>query len=95
MWDWTGLAADEGDDAAAWFTALLGFPARLVRHVGSAGPGAQPSSAAALGTDRFCGEWAPGYEIRFNDGFPLLMASEVRQQGKNAPVPTSLRTLIP
>jgi uncharacterized protein len=33
VWDFTGTAADEGDEAAAWFTQLLGRPARLVRCV--------------------------------------------------------------
>ena len=35
-WDWTGLARDEGDDAAAWLSDFLGKPCRLVRYVGAA-----------------------------------------------------------
>jgi hypothetical protein len=34
-WDWKGLARDEGEDAAAWLTAVLGKPCRLVRYVGA------------------------------------------------------------
>ena len=34
-WDWTGLARDEGGDAAAWLTDVLGKPCRLVRYVGA------------------------------------------------------------
>ena len=33
-WDWKGLARDEGEDAAAWLTDVLGKPCRLVRYVG-------------------------------------------------------------
>lgn len=31
VWEWSGVAADEGDEAAAWFSAYLGKPVRLVR----------------------------------------------------------------
>ena len=36
VWDWAGTADDEGDDAAAWFTAVVGTPVRLVRFAASA-----------------------------------------------------------
>ena len=35
MWEWTGAGLDEGEDAAQWFSQLLGFPVRLVRYLGS------------------------------------------------------------
>lgn len=44
MWEWSGLAADEGDEAAAWLTAFLGKGVRLVRYLGS---GAGAADAAA------------------------------------------------
>lgn len=31
VWEWTGVAADEGDEAAAWFSKYLDTPVRLVR----------------------------------------------------------------
>lgn len=31
VWEWTGAAADEGDEAAAWFSKYLDVPVRLVR----------------------------------------------------------------
>lgn len=34
VWDWSGVAADEGQAAAAWLTSFLGLPARLLRYVG-------------------------------------------------------------
>ena len=34
-WEWKGMARDEGDAAAAWFTKVLGKPTRLVRFLGA------------------------------------------------------------
>jgi uncharacterized protein YcbX len=31
VWEWSGVAADEGDEAAAWFSKFLERPVRLVR----------------------------------------------------------------
>lgn len=31
VWEWSGSALDEGDEAAVWFTNYLGKPTRLVR----------------------------------------------------------------
>ncbi|XP_035842044.1 uncharacterized protein LOC110938386 [Helianthus annuus] len=31
VWEWSGSALDEGDEAAKWFTDFLGKPSRLVR----------------------------------------------------------------
>lgn len=33
MWEWSGTAVDEGDEAAAWFSKYLDTPVRLVRWV--------------------------------------------------------------
>jgi hypothetical protein len=33
VWEWSGLAADEGDGAADWFSKFLGIPCRLARCV--------------------------------------------------------------
>jgi uncharacterized protein YcbX len=67
VWEWTGNAADEGDEAADWFSRYLGKPVRLVRHIGGQLPEtSRPTDA----------EFAPGHEVRFPDGFPLLIATE-------------------
>ncbi len=34
-WEWKGTARDEGSEAAAWFSELLGKPSRLVRFLGA------------------------------------------------------------
>lgn len=31
VWEWTGAAVDEGEEAAAWFSKYLDTPVRLVR----------------------------------------------------------------
>ena len=46
VWDWGGVAADEGDEAAAWLSALLDRRVRLVRYVGSIDASAAAAAAA-------------------------------------------------
>jgi len=48
VWEWTGTAADEGDEAAAWFSKYLEVPVRLVRW-GGVGSSAGASSSAVAG----------------------------------------------
>lgn len=31
VWEWSGSALDEGDEASTWFSNYLGKPSRLVR----------------------------------------------------------------
>lgn len=31
VWEWSGSALDEGDEASKWFTNYLGKPSRMVR----------------------------------------------------------------
>lgn len=31
VWEWSGSALDEGDEASKWFSKYLGKPSRLVR----------------------------------------------------------------
>lgn len=38
VWEWHGPAVDAGGSAAAWFSAHLGKPVRLVRYGGMARP---------------------------------------------------------
>eukprot|EP00899_Mesostigma_viride_P014923 jgi/Mesvir1/23431/Mv22290-RA.1 len=64
VWDWSGDAIDEGDDASTWFTEHLGRPARLVRF--SSKVALRPTNPAVA--DGFC--------TAFSDGYPYLLASE-------------------
>jgi uncharacterized protein YcbX len=83
VWEWSGSALDEGEDAAAWFSAYLGRPCRLMRHVGSpsstpSGGSSTSSAVPADATRATDPEFAPGAEVGFADGFPMLFATEVR-----------------
>jgi uncharacterized protein YcbX len=40
VWEWSGTAVDEGDEAAAWFSKYLDTPVRLVRWGAGLGCGA-------------------------------------------------------
>ncbi|KAF5781312.1 hypothetical protein HanXRQr2_Chr11g0482001 [Helianthus annuus] len=65
VWEWSGSALDEGDEASKWFTNYLGKPSRLVcfneesetRHV-------DPN-------------YASGFRVMFSDGYPFLVVSQV------------------
>ncbi|GLC46013.1 hypothetical protein PLESTB_001027900 [Pleodorina starrii] len=85
VWEWTGAGADEGADAAAWFSRYLGVPCRLVRYLGSAAAAA--AAAASTGDDGDGGaslptvrttepEFAVDYETRFSDGYPMLLVTQ-------------------
>jgi hypothetical protein len=82
VWTWSGSALDEGEDAAAWFSAYLGRPCRLMRYVGSPGsnPGDGSNTSGAAPADATRGtdpEFAPGAEMAFPDDYPLLVITEV------------------
>ncbi|KAK4380242.1 hypothetical protein RND71_002104 [Anisodus tanguticus] len=64
VWEWSGSALDEGDEASKWFSKYLGKPSRLVRfnEVSQSRP-----------TDP---NYAPGYKIKFNDAYPFLLISQ-------------------
>ncbi|MEW5309202.1 MAG: hypothetical protein WDW38_001107 [Sanguina aurantia] len=78
VWDWSGEGMDEGDEVAQWFTAYLGTPVRLVRYLGrkegvSDNIRLDEPTSAVRGIDD---KWAVGYETRFSDGYPMLLATE-------------------
>jgi uncharacterized protein YcbX len=65
IWQHTCPADDEGDQAAAWFSAVLGAPVRLVRF--------QKSHRRLSNL-----QWTDGIEAHngFSDGYPVLVLSE-------------------
>lgn len=65
VWTHECLAIDEGDEAAAWFSAFLGRPLRLVRF----------DPAHKRESNR---EWTGEIEAlnRFSDGYPILLISQ-------------------
>ncbi|PNH06438.1 MOSC domain-containing protein 2, mitochondrial [Tetrabaena socialis] len=75
VWEWTGAGADEGDDAAAWFSRYLGVAARLVRYLGSGGGVQQQEALPLVRTTE--PEFAVDYEVRFSDGYPMLLVTQV------------------
>ncbi|HEX2732733.1 MAG TPA: MOSC N-terminal beta barrel domain-containing protein [Polyangiaceae bacterium] len=63
IWDFEGLAADEGDLAAAWFERAIGAPCRLMRLV--------PETDRKTST-RYSKRES---QVGFSDGYPALMCS--------------------
>lgn len=64
VWEWSGSAYDEGDEAAEWFSTYFGKPSRLVQFK-------QESEIRPTNLD-----YAQGYKITFADCFPFLIASQ-------------------
>lgn len=72
IWKDFVTAADAGESAAAWLTAFLGFPCRLVQ--------APPDFERPVDS-RYA---RPGDRVHFGDAFPLLLASEASLADLNA-----------
>ena len=64
VWRYQGEAEDSGDEAAGWFSAYLGVPARLVR---------MPEDIKRLTSTDYTDEAG---EVSFADGYPLLFISK-------------------
>ncbi|KAM7271859.1 hypothetical protein ACFE04_031073 [Oxalis oulophora] len=64
VWEWSGSALDEGDEAANWLTNYLGKPSRLVRF--NAVSEKRPVDP----------EFARGHNVMFSDLFPYMIASQ-------------------
>ena len=73
VWDDLVQALDAGDGAAAWFSAFLGQPCRLVR--------CDPAGRRLASADWTAGLEAP---FQFADAFPLLVASMAGLDALNA-----------
>lgn len=86
VWNDRCLAQDEGDEAAAWFSALLGEPVRLVRV---------PPAMSRHANPEFTGPVpAP---VGFADGFPVLVANAASLEDLNGrlPEPIPMRRFRP
>ncbi|XP_021901683.1 mitochondrial amidoxime-reducing component 1-like isoform X2 [Carica papaya] len=81
VWEWSGSALDEGEEASKWFTNYLGKPSRLVRF------------NAASETRPVDPEYAPGHTTMFSDLFPFMLISQGSLDALNKllrePVPIS------
>lgn len=64
VWEWSGSALDEGDEASQWFSNYLGKPCRLVRF------------NSASETRPVEPGYAPGHSVLFSDMYPYLLLSQ-------------------
>lgn len=65
VWDDSLLARDEGENAAAWLSSVLGITCRLVRF---------HPSATRVANNQWTGD--KDVPTHFSDGYPLLLISE-------------------
>ena len=72
VWEWSGEADDQGDDAADWFSDFFGEKLRLVRFAADARRATDATYDARNGT------------TLFTDGYPLLVVSEASLAALNA-----------
>jgi len=78
VWRHRGEGVDQGPEAAAWLTALLGRPLRLVRI--------PPDHARLVSPER---SPEPAYTA-FSDGYPLLLLTRASLDDLNARLPAPL-----
>ncbi|KAF3604938.1 hypothetical protein DY000_02045149 [Brassica cretica] len=64
MWEWSGSAFDEGEEAAKWFSDYLGKQSRLVRFNKETETRHSPP------------EYASGYTTTFANTFPFMVSSQ-------------------
>lgn len=64
VWEWSGSALDEGDEASNWFSNYLGKPSRLVRF------------NAASETRPVDPQYAAGHKVMFSDQYPFMLLSQ-------------------
>jgi uncharacterized protein YcbX len=84
VWNHECLAFDEGDQAAAWFSAFLGRPLRLVRF--------DPAHRRISST-----EWTGAVEALnlFSDGYPILLISQASLDDLNDKLTRAGRQALP
>ncbi|XP_076882842.1 uncharacterized protein LOC143531425 [Bidens hawaiensis] len=71
VWEWSGSAWDEGDEAARWFTDYLGKPSRLVRFN-------EESETRPINP-----HYASGFNVKFTDLSPFHLISEASLDAVN------------
>lgn len=71
VWEWSGSALDEGDEAAKWFSDFLGKPSRLVRF---------NEDSEVRHVDPL---YAPGSIVKFTDAFPVHLISQASLDAVN------------
>lgn len=64
VWEWSGSALDEGDEASQWFSNYFGKPSQLVRF------------NTASETRPVEPEYAPGHNVLFSDMYPYMLLSQ-------------------
>ncbi|KAL3520315.1 hypothetical protein ACH5RR_018464 [Cinchona calisaya] len=64
VWEWSGSAFDEGNEASGWFSNFLRKPSRLVRFN-------EAAETRPVNSDP-----VRSYKIKFNDMYPFLLASQ-------------------
>lgn len=79
IWRDTCQALDQGDAAAAWISAALGEPARVVRS---------PPSAPRHADVTYCGRRSA--PLSFPDGYPLLVCNQASLDALNARLPEQI-----
>ncbi|CAN7091415.1 unnamed protein product [Brassica rapa subsp. narinosa] len=75
MWEWSGSAFDEGEEAAKWFSDYLGKQSRLVRFNKETECRATPP------------QYAVGYSTTFSNTFPFLVSSQASLDHLNTLLP--------
>src|SRR5579884_880682 len=65
VWKYTGIAVDQGDDLAAWFSMLLEYPCRLVMF---------PNDVIRKVSPKYARREQD--QVGFADGYPCLLISE-------------------
>ncbi|XP_052201455.1 uncharacterized protein LOC127807551 [Diospyros lotus] len=64
VWEWSGSAFDEGEEASKWFSNYLGKPSQLVRFN-------EATENRAVDPNYAC-----GYKVTFSDGYPFMLLSQ-------------------
>jgi MOSC domain-containing protein len=79
IWKDSCAGLDQGDEAAAWVSAVIGEPARIVRTPGTPDRNASP---------QYAGPNPP--PIAFSDGYPILVCNRASLDDLNGRLPEAL-----
>ncbi|CAD7697411.1 unnamed protein product [Ostreobium quekettii] len=92
VWEWSGLAQDEGDEVAQWLSEFMGTAVRLMRYRGKPTglrheAGEAQADPCRRPTDP---EWGSGVEFAFADRYHVLLATEADLEDLNCHLATPL-----